>query len=176
MTSTVYADASGQCAPINGLIPFTGEGIYRDSSRIVGGKLPFSAQTTGKMEISNGAYLGGINQGEAQGAAYGRAGSDGTIRILETKIQTIEDGYSRQAAVNIQGTIEFSYLVIQDIMARFSGAFTLNNEHFWLSQSGQKEVCASGIALDIGHERAMVYGGKVYLDLNGTNHGYVLYF
>jgi hypothetical protein len=78
--------------------------------------------------------------------------------------------------VNIQGTIELSYLAIQKIMARFSGAFTLNNEHFWLSQSGQKEVCASGIALDIGHEQAMVYGGKVYLYLNGTNQGYILYF
>jgi hypothetical protein len=91
--------------------------------------------------------------------------------------------------VNVQGTLQLSYLVIQDIMARFAGnggVPTVQNGYpnyygqqggnFWFPQPGQQQVCASGIAMNVGHYHTTVYGGQVYLYLNGTDHGYILYF
>lgn len=39
-----------------------------------------------------------------------------------------------------------------------------------------QQICVSGIAVNVGHYYNTVYGGNVYLYLNGTNNGYILYF
>jgi hypothetical protein len=40
----------------------------------------------------------------------------------------------------------------------------------------QTQVCVSAIAMNVGHYYNTIYGGNVYIYLNGTQHGYVLYF
>ena len=44
------------------------------------------------------------------------------------------------------------------------------------TNTGVQQVCVSGIAIDAGHYYTTIYEGHVYLYLNGTQHGYVLYF
>jgi hypothetical protein len=39
-----------------------------------------------------------------------------------------------------------------------------------------QQVCVSGISMNVGHYYNTIYGGNVYLYLNNTQHGYVLYF
>ena len=40
----------------------------------------------------------------------------------------------------------------------------------------QQGPCVSGIALDLGHYNNLLYGGNVYVFVNGSSHGYALYF
>ncbi|MGZ3696946.1 MAG: hypothetical protein ACXWP5_02535 [Bdellovibrionota bacterium] len=38
------------------------------------------------------------------------------------------------------------------------------------------QICVSGVAVDLGIYNSTLYGGKVYLYLNNTQHGYIMYF
>lgn len=42
--------------------------------------------------------------------------------------------------------------------------------------STAQQICVSGISMDLGHYYNIVYNGSVYLYLNGTQMGYVLYW
>ena len=219
---------TGQCVPINGYqpIPFIGQGIYRDSANIIGGRLPFTGQTVGAMGIGGNTQIGyGTYNWGFQGAAYGRQGSDGTIIIQESNINGMNpqqgypysgypyntQGYNPNpyannqqygqyyygqypqqwgpSQINVQGTIMLSQLVVQDIMYHMGGSAPNlgqgyypgygnmgNGGNFWMNGGQQQQICASGIAMNVGHYNSTVYGGQVYLYLNGTQHGYILYF
>lgn len=39
--------------------------------------------------------------------------------------------------------------------------------------AGLPNICISGIALNIGRYNTRLYGGQIYLYLNGSSHGYV---
>ncbi|MBL7714663.1 MAG: hypothetical protein JNL01_04290 [Bdellovibrionales bacterium] len=93
----------------------------------------------------------------------------------------------------IQGTIQLSQMVMTDIMYRFGGGmmntFPGMTAPNWYQQPGQipgypqqpgygygSQVCVSGIAMNMGRWNNLLYGGKVYLYLNGSQHGYTLQF
>lgn len=189
---------SGGCIPINQPIGFGGTGIYFDWANIVGGMLPQSTQPMGSMGVINGyPQQGGIGQ------TYQRSGSDGMITMSVTSAQspygsapypgypsgTFPSPYGQQypytqpyqqqvqGLVNATGSIAISPLVQSDIIFRTGGGVAPG----YPTQPGypaQGNVpCVSGIAINLGHYYSTIYGGYVYLFLNGSQqHGYALSF
>ncbi len=176
----VPGTGSGICVPINQPIPFTGSQIYFDWANIMGGQLPYG-QGVGQMVIGGGAT----------GGPYQRSGVDGAISMNITPVtgtapqyqqyptapsfwnptQTwnSQPGYDQNSkTANATGMIQISQQTQQDIMYNFGGgAYT---------GTTQSMPCVSGIAMNVGHYYTTIYGGNVYLYLNNTTSGYILYF
>lgn len=101
---------------------------------------------------------------------------------------------------NLQGTVAIDPTRQQDILWKF-GNGGLNNNYFQFPSNtpyqytpfpgyyypGQPQnytapnpgsICVSQVAFDLGHwdSQGVIYGGRVYLYLNNTEHGYILWF
>lgn len=104
-------------------------------------------------------------------------------------------GYNNKLA-NATGFLQISGQTQQDIMYKvqlgqiqipgFSGGYGQYPMQYPNQYPGQfpgqypgaqqNQICVSQIAFNVGHYYNTIYGGNVYIYLNGTQHGYILYF
>ncbi len=160
----------GGCVPINSVIGFSGTNASFTPMSIRAGEIPRS-QTYGQMGIG-GAVAGG---------PYQRSGTDGTISMT---IQPVGQGTigtqpvnNYNGAANVNGQLQLSSAVQQDIYWRFGGQMPGTTIPGQIpGQTITNTACVSGIAMDLGIYQTMLYGGYVYLYMNNTKNGYVLYF
>lgn len=196
---------SGQCAPITGPIPFTIQGAYMDWANIVGGQIPFSSQAIGSVLVGGGAaggqYVGQGSDGTiSMQLMPGGYPNQGYMPYSGYPNQSYpgqpgqyaygyNNAYGGQQFVSGAGTIQLSALVIQDIVYKvqtgqipigLNGGYQQPGygypQYPQYNQINPQQICVSAIAMNLGHYYNKVYGGKVYLYLNGTSRGYVMYF
>jgi len=196
----------GGCIPMAQQIGFNGTGVRFDWANIVGGAVPNSApvgQITVTAGAAGGPYSrSGVDGTISLNAQQlGQAGNPQTGYPQTGYPQT---GYPQQqsSTANIQGFVQISPQTQSDIIFQVqSGRIPIGNMGGGttvpqLPQPGmpgynpyqpqqpynpyqpqqQTQVCVSGIAINVGHYYNTIYGGNVYLYLNGTQRGYVLYF
>lgn len=185
---------TGACVPISGAIGFQGSNIYFDSANIIGGLIPNSQTQVGQMGVGSGGGSG----------PYQRQAMDGTITMNVYNSQTQYPGqypgqnpqYPNQyptqqpqgpsQVANVSGTLYLSQATQADIMYRFGGQGQYPQPYptypgqypgqYPNQYPQQQQVCVSGIAMNLGHYNTYLYGGAVYLYINGTNRGYVVPF
>lgn len=190
---------SGQCAPITGPIPFTVQNAYLDFANLIGGQIPFS-QAVGTMYIGgggggqfNGSGSDGTISMNLVNAGYAQQG----YQPYSGYPQQSQYGYSGQMAyggssyVSGGGQIQLSQLVIQDIVYKVqTGQIQIGMnmqqypqqypQQYGYPQYGQQinpqQICVSAIAMNIGRYNNTLYGGSVYLYLNGSSRGYIMRF
>ena len=191
----------GGCIPINSQIGFTGTNAYFDAYNIRGGVIPGSNQALGQMSVTTAAAggpyqrqgsdgtismnvvpQGGINTGYNTG--YNPGYNTGYPYYPQNPYP---NPYMQPAGgASVTGFIALSPLVQGDISMRFGNGMVGTGYAYPYTQPGVvnpyappiANVCVSGIAIDIGHtyQGYTLYGGQVYLYMNNTQHGYVLYF
>lgn len=189
----------GGCVPISSQIPFAVQGAYFDWANIVAGQVPMSGANAGQV-ITGAGGMGGYGQ------QFMGQGSDGAIQMNLTPgayANMPYAGYPNQSMFGPQngypysgsyapygyggvsqgnnlvsgtGVLQLSSLVIQDILYKVqTGQIQIG-----LANNGYpiqpQQICVSAIAMNVGHYYNLVYGGQVYLYLNGTAHGYVMQF
>lgn len=162
----------GGCVPINQQIPITGNGIYFDWANIFGGQIP-NRQPIGQVVVG----------GSPVGGQFQRSGVDGMIALNIMPDNSGQSGFNGgqygqgfQSTAAVTGMLQISPATQQDIMYKVqSGQIPIGNGGF-NGGFNPGQICVSGIAFDLGHYYYTIYGGHVYLYLNGTQHGYVLYF
>ncbi|MEK6704651.1 MAG: hypothetical protein AABZ06_02590 [Bdellovibrionota bacterium] len=192
------------CVPINAPIPFTATNIYFSGVSIVGGQVPGSSQM-GQIIIGGGIeggpyqrngvdgtismnvvptnttntwnYPGTYPGGTYPGGSYPGGTYPGSYPGLQPTVQA-------PSAANATGFVSIAPMTQQDIMWKFgNGQFNgqpgyYNPLYPSMPQpvAPQTQACVSGIALNVGHYYNTIHSGNVYLYLNNTQHGYVLYF
>jgi hypothetical protein len=186
--------------PVSSQIPFTANGIYVDSANIVAGAVPGS-QSVGQVAIG-GAMTGGPYQAACQSLPTGCAYANLSMNIIPMNQTTTipypgyptgtypspypmpTTGLQSQMA-NASGILQITPGAQQDIMNKVAmnpSAFGMSYPYTqpgMIPQPGypqQTQVCVSAIAMNMGHYNNAIYGGNVYIYLNGTQHGYVLSF
>jgi hypothetical protein len=88
-------------------------------------------------------------------------------------------GMGQAQTASVTGFLQLNPATVQDIAFKFSGGMGGYTQPGYFPQPGypqQQQLCVSGIAMNLGHYYNYIYGGAVYLYLNGTNHGYVVPF
>ncbi len=106
-------------------------------------------------------------------------------------------GNTSSQMANAQGTITINPDRQRDILWKFGNGNGINNTYFgfntgyqpqngyYMYQPGYNQsmpavnpgsVCVSQVAFDLGHYHSLIYGGRVFLFLNNSDHGYILYF
>lgn len=171
----------GGCVPINApQIPFTANNIYFSSVNIRAGMIPGS-----------GAVGQVIVGGAAVGGPYQRSGVDGVISMSITPTSSMyPTTYPSISAYPTTGTntgptiasasgfVTISTITQQDILYKFNGTSGYNTYLPGVvpQTMATNYPCVSGIAIDVGHYYNTIYGGRVYLYLNNSQHGYALYF
>jgi hypothetical protein len=143
----VKAGTSDSCVPIDQAIPFTATDIHFDFANIIAGALP-GQDSVGQVVLGGTPTKG----------PYQRFGVDGAITLNITQ---------DSVAANASGYVQISPVTRQDI---------LNQVQMGGLPGKVDSVCVSGIAINVGHYNNTIYGGSVYLYLNGSSHGYALYF
>ena len=179
------------CAPINGRIGFTGNGIYVSYANIRGGQLPGGGQQSGQI------LLGGPGgQGAYTVQTYEGTNVSMSVDPIQSPMPPVGGPYQvtypqntpanivvpGQASVN--GSITLSQLTQNDIMSRMGGyqnqpypqqypqpygqpyGQPYNNQPYNQPYSGQSNLCITGMGMDIGHYGTRLYGGKFYLYFN----------
>lgn len=182
---------SGGCVPINTQIPFTGTNIYFDWMSIIGGSIPLGAtsayagQTVGQMVVGGGVV----------GGTYSRSGIDGTISMnivpqttgTVTTIGTTIGSLQPSTMATVNGAISISTATQQDIMYQIGGTYnTLGTTIGTIPGTVPGTIsgttvaavpCVSAIAMDLQYYNYQIAGGAgVFLYLNNTSHGYILWF
>lgn len=157
----------GTCVAINSAqIPFTSTASYFDSSSIIMGTVPGYPAAVGAVTVGGTAVTG----------PYQREGSDGYLSInIQSTNQSMPHplGYGLTGvSVTAQGYFAINQMVQQDILYK--------------AQSGQipeltgitdvSQICVSGMAMSMGHLEYLLHSGYLYLYLNNTTHGYIMYF
>jgi hypothetical protein len=200
-----YAIGSAGCIPLTGqAIPFTISQMYFDSANLVAGRMPRTGQVVGQVMVAGGyapqgygstfyrqgvdgtlqisvnqtnlgAYSGSPYTGYPYSQQYSQTAGlrDGT-GVLQINPQTLQDiqyqfsggGYygsawGGQPATQYGASYPTQYYPNQ--FPQFTGQY-------------QSQICVSGIAIEMGHYNQTLYGGNVYLYLNGSDHGYVIPF
>lgn len=163
------------------------------------GQVPYQGYPNGTMPIPQGGYLPGtgyMNQNWMQNPYQQQSMSNvqGTI-VLSQLVQydimyrvqlgqiplTMAPGYGGQYGGQYGGMNYFGPQM------PFNGTgFASPNQFMPLpgqmpqgynpAMPNGQQICVSGIAVNVGHYYNTIYGGNVYLYLNGTNNGYILYF
>jgi hypothetical protein len=197
-----FPGVPGGCVPITAQIPFTATNIYFDWANIVGGTIPQSGQSVGQIVVGGSPTGGQYQRSGVDGTismnimpSQQVAGSPyptyptGTYPIPGQYSTGYGAGYNSKLA-NAQGFVQISAQTQQDIMYRvqmgqiqipgYTGGYGYPSGGYGYPypQPGtqQTQICVSQIAINVGHYYSTIYGGNVYLYLNGTQHGYVLYF
>ncbi|MCM2279589.1 MAG: hypothetical protein NDJ89_16060 [Oligoflexia bacterium] len=176
----------GACIPITQQIPFAGTNIYFSGVNIRGGQIPYSTPV-GQMGVG----------GPGGGGPLGRTAVDGSISMNVTPVNqavvaqpypttypTYPTNNNLSNTANVTGILTISNIVQQDIQYQ-SGSYSGANNN-WYNYGGTPGVpqpyapaaipCVSGIAIDGAHYYNTIYSTKVYLYLNNTQHGYIMYF
>ncbi|OFZ21298.1 MAG: hypothetical protein A2X94_07555 [Bdellovibrionales bacterium GWB1_55_8] len=176
---------AGQCMPISAQIGFTGTGIYVDSASIRGGAIP-GTQTMGQMNVTT----------VGAGGPFQRSGVDGTISMnvmLNNAAQPTVPGYPTggywptpmtPTTANVTGFIAINPQTQQDIIYKFGGTtgyyptyptYPTYPGTLPVPTTPTQQVCVSGIAIDTGHKETQLFNIRVFLYLNNSQHGYIIY-
>ncbi len=196
------AIGSGGCIPITQAvqtgIPVVMQNIYMDSANIVGGMIPNSSQQVGAIGFGGGnaygmyqrtspygtirldlnqigAYNGMPYSGYPSQSMWNQSGSYawGNTGQYPYGYNNYNQG---NQMVSGQGIITVSSTAMQAILYKvMSGEIQINVNPQVVMQQPQA-VCVSAVAINVGHYNNLIYGGNVYLYLNGTSRGYILQF
>jgi hypothetical protein len=195
---------TGQCIPITGNITFAAQNIYMDYANLVGGQIPFAPQAVGSI-ITGGAYTQPVVAGGQQLVGMGSDGNLQMIVSSAQMVNTVPyTNYPQQSQfpssqqywgtqppmqgnqlINATGSLQLSQLVIQDIVYKVqTGQIQIpglaqqvyNGYPQTTAQINPQSICVSAIAINVGRYYGRIYGGNVYLYLNGTSHGYRMMF
>lgn len=170
---------NGGCVPITGAVPFTANNIMFDYANIIGGPVP-GMQAYGQITVG-GAYGTQYQYGQYMGnSPYGSI----SMSIGQTNYNNNgQYGYNQNGYASGTGSVTLSMLAQQELIGLVqSGAIPLNiqNNQQYNPYGGYSinpaQICVSAIAIDVGHYYNQVYGGYVWLYLNGTQHGYRMQF
>lgn len=168
---TIYGGPGG-CIPVNtAQIPFTGTNVNYSGQGLIAGQLP-SGQSAGQMALG-----GGIAGGQFHGQSV-----DGTLMVTlngGAPVQGPYPGYGGGNS-NITGYVTISQMTQQDIMFQMGGGgynpYPIYPQPYPTQQPQQQQACISGIAISGSIYQNTFYNTNVYLYMNGTTHGYALYF
>jgi hypothetical protein len=177
----------GGCIPIvpGQSIPITFQGIRNSYYSVMGGKLP-PIPEFGRYGFQQYGYVanGGVGAPMVQGGMpYAGSSAWGTIQMMLPPYL---------GSVSGTGYIQVSPAAAMDIQAAvYSGVINLNGNGFYGNQwnpwsvpgmmqpmYAQNTLCVSEVSVDLtkSDTYGRLYGGAVYLYLNGTPHGYALEF
>lgn len=191
----------GGCMPINTpQIGFQGQNVQFGIYNIRAGRVPYVGDF-GQVVIGAGGMGGPYQRTGSDGTL-----SINVQQTPQMNPQYPNTGYPNtgypstttgfNGPVNITGYLSINQLVQNDIIRQFGGYSGLNaplpnypntgypntgypntgypNTGY---PNGQMQLpCVSSIAIDVGNYHGMLYGGKVYLYLNNTQHGYTMFF
>jgi hypothetical protein len=168
---SVYGNVPGGCIPVNtAQIPFTGTNVNYSGQGLVAGQLP-NGQAAGQMALGGGV----IGAGQFHGQSV-----DGTLLVnLNGGAVPVGPGYPPYSGgtSSIVGTVSISQATQQDIAFQMGGYGGYNPYPApYPQQPVQQSVCISGIAISGSIYSGTFYNTSVYLYMNGTTHGYALYF
>lgn len=149
--------ANEPCRSLNtGVINFVGSNIQIDQNSIVAGLVP-NDKKYGEI------FIGGQNSD----SKYSSFGTSNVAIFLNTS----------ENDPSFSGKILLSQAIIQDIQYKVeAGQITIPNYisvSSYTPISNIPEICVSSIALKVNRYNNRLYGGQIYLYLNGSNHGYV---
>ncbi|RYZ60722.1 MAG: hypothetical protein EOP09_20845 [Proteobacteria bacterium] len=89
-------------------------------------------------------------------------------------------GYNNTATGNQtatgQGIITLSSTAMQAILYKIQTGELQIGVNPQIAMQQPQSICISGVALNVGHYTTTIYGGNVFLYLNGTSRGYIMQF
>jgi len=195
---------TGTCIPINTRITFVGNNVSFSTFRLTGGRLPlgqFSVDPYGTQQPTSLSPI--LVGGGSAGGPYQRTGVDGTISMaitpqFTTTVDPLTGGFgfpqsNQGVPASVTGYITISSLTQSDILYQFGGLngnqtgynnpYNSYNPYYpnpgTLPQPALpnvQSVCVSEIAIDAPLSGTTIVGGNIYLYINNTQHGYILYF
>jgi hypothetical protein len=165
-------------------VTFFGQGVMMSTAQIAGGLAP-SGQMIGQIFVQG---AGGVAGGQLS-----RQGSDGTISMSVTMGNVMQQPWPTQGGVSVQGTLQLSQLAANDLMFKFQrGALPMGaggmgmpgmpgmpgfpGGGFPQPGIGMQNICVSHIGMQLGYYGTTIYGGQVWLYVNGSNMYYTMYF
>ena len=182
----------GNGSPINGCIPlnqpigFQANGMYMDNQSIYAGMIPYVDKFKPGFKVGQvvptvggtviGAYQPVQNQwgtldGNMNLNTVGNGTANGTITLSRTKLQIIYGlfglNYSSLSTPYTGGVPQTGFPSL---------GMPFNAPGMTQTQLQQQAPCVSGIAISLSHYGTTLYGGRVYLYLNGSQHGDYLQF
>jgi len=182
------------CVPLDQPIGFQATGIYMDSLSIYAGAIPSIIDknqplgaTAGQVTLSTGGTVVGAYQPQQDQQNT----LDGNISINITPTSSIQGqtapGMAPMSNANASGTLTLSQSKLQIIYGLFGlnygnqstpylGAVPFNTPGMTQIQLQEQTPCASSIAISLNHYGTLLYGGRVYLYLNGKQRGDYLEF
>jgi len=177
---------------VGGQLPYTGSSIGQSGILGVGGS--FQGQFVG----SNWAY-GTVTMALSSASAYNTGYYNSQYGVYSPysgyPSNAYYNPYSAGGSINpnsvvAQGTIQVGAAMIQQIisdaqsyMYSYPGSYSSGLNQGFFSYPGVQQnalgsgtPCVSQVAVNIGHSGYQLYGGQVFLYMNGTANGYVLKF
>jgi len=188
------------CAPITSPVGFTASNIYFSWSSVIGGILPNNGQSVGQVIVGGAAAGGPYQRSGVDGSISMNITPMNTAQpTYGTSYSTGYYGGTATQTANATGIVTISPQVQQQIMMAYGGTSGSYYPTYGTSYPtsypstypstypgtmpmtqmptmGGQQVCVSGIAFNLGHYGTTLYGGNVFLYLNGTQRGYALYF
>jgi hypothetical protein len=164
------ASSSGQCIPITSPIGISGQSDYWDGINLLAGYIPQG--TVGTLVVT----------GAASGGQFQRTGADGTLSLnvisqaaysgVPYSGYTGYSGYGTNYGVSptqveIQGYLQLNSYAIQAIGSAYS--YNPYGSVYGSAYGTGTVPCVSNISMNMGTEGYTLYGGNVYLWINGSS-------
>lgn len=156
------------CLDIRGPIGFEIQGAYWDDYRLLGGNIPFYAQSIGSSVISNSRVSGAFQAYSEEGMISMQVAKTGNQNPLPydglgTPYHPIVSSTASQVAV--KGVLQVSADKVLEIL--------FANGYPYGGYSNSASLCVSKVAIELYHSNSQVpyaaqMSGRVYLYLNGS--------